>query len=109
MKDHCNVDAIEKVASPVDVYDAIIVRLAVAGMGCVNCGTRVRNSLLAVEGVVSADVDWQSGLALVDYVPAKTTVDALERAVAAAGNDGRHNYRAQPIATKEMPDRVAGT
>jgi copper chaperone CopZ len=101
MEDHCQVDAIEKESSANDVNDAIIVRLAVDGMGCVNCGTRVRNSLLALEGVVSADVDWQSGLALVDYVPAKTTIDTLVFAVATAGNDGQHNYRAQPIAPKE--------
>ena len=101
MENQCHVDAIEKESSPADVNDAIIARLAVDGMGCINCGTRVRNSLLAVAGVVSADVDWQSGLALVDYVPAKTTIVALVRAVADAGNDGRHHYRAQPIPPKE--------
>jgi len=101
MEAHCHVDAIEKTVSADDVNDSRIARLAVQGMGCVNCGTRVRNSLLTLAGVVSADVDWQSGLALVDYVPAKTTVDVLVRAVAEAGNDGRHNYRAQPIASKQ--------
>lgn len=97
MDNPCHVDAIEKESSLVDVNDAIIARLAVQGMGCINCANRVRNSLLAVEGVVSADVDWQSGLALVDYVPAKTTIDALLRAVDTSGNDGRHHYRAQAI------------
>ena len=101
MKEQCQVDPIEKASSLNDVNDARIARLKVDGMGCVNCGTRVRNGLLALEGVVSADVDWQSGLALVDYVPAKTTVDALVHAVSAAGNDGRHHYRAQPIMPKE--------
>lgn len=101
MEGQCHVDTIEKTASVDDVNDSRIARLAVQGMGCVNCGTCVRNGLLTLEGVVSADVDWQSGLALVDYVPAKTTIDALVRAVAAAGNDGRHNYRAQPIAPKQ--------
>lgn len=106
MQDHCHVDPIEKEFSPNDLNDAVIVRLAVEGMGCVNCATRVRNSLLTVEGVVSADVDWQSGLAFVDYVPAKTNVATLVRAVAAAGNDGQHHYFAQLIAPNETPERI---
>lgn len=93
----CHVEPLEKLVLPEDGVDARIVGLKVTGMGCVNCGMRVRNGLLALEGVVSADVDWERGLAFVDYVPAKLTVDTLIRAVAAAGNDGRHNYRAQII------------
>ncbi len=87
----------KKDASVDDLQDAHIVGLTVQGMGCVNCATRVRNSLLVLDGVVSADVDWERGLALVDYVPARTNVDTLLHAVATAGNDGHHNYSAQVI------------
>lgn len=97
MDENCHVEPIEKVINVDELSEARIAALAVSGMGCVNCGTRVRNSLLALNGVVSADVDWQRGLALVDYVPAQTTLDALVNAVAAAGNDGRHDYRARVI------------
>ena len=97
MEEQCHVEPIQKDTSVDDLQEARIVGLTVQGMGCVNCATRVRNSLLALDGVVSADVDWERGLALVDYVPAKTNVDTLLHAVAAAGNDGHHNYYAQAI------------
>ena len=97
MEEQCHVEPMQKETSIDDLQEAHIVGLAVSGMGCVNCGMRVRNSLLALDGVVSADVDWERGLALVDYVPAKTNVDTLLHAVAAAGNDGHHNYYAQAI------------
>ena len=97
MEEQCHVEPMQKETSIDDLQEAHIVGLAVQGMGCVNCATRVRNSLLALDGVVSADVDWERGLALVDYVPLKTNVDALLHAVAAAGNDGHHNYYAQVI------------
>ncbi|MBI4786319.1 MAG: cation transporter [Chloroflexi bacterium] len=97
MDQNCHVELVEKPVSAEDLTDARIVRLAVSGMGCVNCGARVRNGLLALDGVVSADVDWEQGLALVDYVPVKTNVDAMVHAVTASGNDGRHNYRAKVI------------
>jgi copper chaperone CopZ len=97
MREQCQVEPIQKDASADDLNEPRIVGLTVQGMGCVNCATRVRNSLLALNGVVSADVDWERGLALVDYVPAKTNVDTILQAVAAAGNDGHHNYYAQVI------------
>ena len=97
MEEQCRVEPIQKVASVDELSEAHIAALAVSGMGCVNCGTRVRNSLLALDGVVSADVDWERGLALVDYVPAMTNVDTLLHAVATAGNDGYHTYHAQVI------------
>ncbi len=97
MEQDCHVEPVRKVANVEDLADARIVALAVSGMGCVNCGTRVRNGLLALDGVVSADVDWEQGLAFVDYVPARTNVDAILCAVSAAGNDGHHQYRAKVI------------
>lgn len=98
MEEHCHVEPIQKVAFAADdLSEARIVALAVQGMGCVDCGARVRNSLLALDGVVSADVDWERALALVDYIPIMTNIERLLGAVAAAGNDGLHNYSAQVI------------
>ncbi len=93
----CHVVPVQEVTSDQDLTDARIVALSVSGMGCINCGTRVRNGLLALDGVVSADVDWERGLAIVDYVPGQTDVDAILRAVAGAGNDGYHRYSAKVI------------
>ncbi len=95
MNPDCHVEPVEKEFPADDLTDARIVRLSILGMGCANCGIRVRNGLLALAGVVSADVDWETALAFVDYVPAQTNVDAILAAVIAAGNDGHHNYSAR--------------
>lgn len=97
LRQECHVEPMEKLILADDGLDARIVGLSVTGMGCVNCGIRVRNGLLALDGVTSADVDWERGLAFVDYVPTKTSIDSICQAVVASGNDGRHNYRAQVL------------
>lgn len=97
MNQTCHVEPIVKRASPEDRREAHMAILAVWGMGCLNCAARVRNGLLGLDGVVSADIDLERGLAYVDYIPARTDLHALILAVAAAGNDGRHQYRASII------------
>ena len=64
-------------------------------MGCPNCAARVRNSLIALTGVVEAYVDHTAGMAQVNFNPNLTNLPALVEAVAQAGGDGRHEYRAQ--------------
>lgn len=93
----CHVEPIQKEISVEDRNAAQMTILAVWGLGCENCANRVRNSLLQLEGVVSADIGLAHGLALVDYIPSKTNLQDIVLAVAAAGNDGRHHYRAEII------------
>jgi copper chaperone CopZ len=69
-------------------------------MGCENCVTRVRNSLLELEGVYGVDVFLNMALAEVRYESKKLSPDALVKAVSSAGNDGRHHYRAELIAAE---------
>ena len=71
--------------------------LAVWGMGCQNCVTRVRNSLLSIDGVYGVDVYLDMALAEVTYDSMKLLPDVLVDAVARAGNDGCHEYRARLI------------
>jgi copper chaperone CopZ len=80
-----------------DASNAQIAAIQIEGMDCVYCAERVQQALTALEGVVSAAVDWQQGLAIVDYVPTKTTVDALFGAVGRASTDGQRSYRAHRI------------
>lgn len=94
MKDQCYVEPISPITVVDEPTEARIIRLMVSGMGCANCATRVRNSLLGLDGVVSADVDWQSGLTFVDYIPARTAPDALLNAIAHASDGVRHQYTA---------------
>lgn len=95
MDDQCHVEPIQKKATPEETESTSLIRLAVLGMGCPNCATRVRNSLIRVTGVIDAVVEHTFGIAEVIYNPNLTTQDALVNAVARAGGDGRHEYRAQ--------------
>ncbi len=94
MDDHCHVEPVQKVVTAVEQEHVETVRLAVWGMGCPNCASRVRNSLLSLNGVVYADVDHVNGTARVAFNPELASTDALLRAVSHAGNDGRHEYGA---------------
>lgn len=97
MEATCHVEPIEKTASVEDLRAAKTAILAIWGMGCPNCANRVRNSLLAREGVVSAEIDLERGFAFVGYLERQTNLRALVLAVSAAGNDGQHHYRAEII------------
>jgi len=68
--------------------------LGIEGMNCGNCLNRVRNSLLATYGVNTVTIDLQQGLGEVLYNPGLASPATLIEAVAAAGADGFHNYRA---------------
>ncbi|MBI1794354.1 MAG: heavy-metal-associated domain-containing protein [Chloroflexi bacterium] len=96
MDENCHVEPIEKTATIAERKNVETVKLSVSGMGCPNCANRVRNSLLALNGVVDARVDHETGLAQVAFNPDFAPVDILIRAVSlAGGNDGRHEYGAK--------------
>ncbi len=96
------VEPLKKSVNEEAANEAQMALLAIVGMRCPNCVTRVHNRLLSLEGVVSADIDLERGLAFVDYVPAKTNPQALVLAVSGAGDADRHNYRAVVISTEQI-------
>lgn len=100
MDENCYVEPIYKTTSLDQFKNAEIATLAVWGMGCENCVTRVRNSLLTLEGVYGVDVFLNMALAEVRYDSRKVSAEALANAVTSAGNDGRHNYRAELISAE---------
>lgn len=100
MDENCYVEPIYKTASPDQIQKSDIATLAVWGMGCENCVTRVRNSLLALEGVYGVDVFLNMAVAEVRYDSGKLSPDVLVSAVSSAGNDGRHKYRAELMAAE---------
>ncbi|GIV80284.1 cation transporter [Litorilinea aerophila] len=110
MCDHeqaCSVEPFEKPLEPGALETAQVAYLAVWGMGCPRCATRVRNGLLQVEGVLMAQVALTDGIAAAAYDPERVQPASLVAAVAAAGHDGRHSYRAQLMATmalQTLPD-----
>ncbi len=99
MDENCYVEPIYKNLAPVDhLQKADKATLIVWGMGCPNCVTRVRNSLLSLEGVYGVDVYLNMALAEVSYDREKTPPMELVAAVSRAGNDGRHEYRGELVA-----------
>lgn len=100
MDENCYVEPIYKSTASVDqIQKADHATLVVWGMGCQNCATRVRNSLLSVDGVYGVDVYLNMALAEVSYDGKKISAQRLVEAVSRAGNDGRHQYRAELLVT----------
>lgn len=97
--DRCYAEPVTKAVSHVERRNTSTALLAVMGMGCPNCAIRVRNGLVSLDGVADAEVDHLAGTAQVAYDPDRTSTNALVRAVAQAGNDGRHCYGARLIET----------
>ncbi len=94
---NCHVDPLEKPVDKEALARAETAVLQVTGMGCQTCATRVRNSLLSRPGIVQAQIDLYAGLALVHYDAQQIEPQGLMEAVAAAGSDGRHVYRASVL------------
>ncbi|MEW5961215.1 MAG: heavy-metal-associated domain-containing protein [Chloroflexota bacterium] len=92
--ENCHVEPLEKPLDAAALSTAMAAYLAVWGMGCPRCAMRVRNGLLSLEAVLFVEVFLEKGLAIVAYQPERVTSDDLVGAVAAAGSDGRHHYRA---------------
>ena len=100
MEENCYVEPVYKdEISSEKMQKADRVTLIVEGMGCNNCATRVRNSLLALENVYGVDVYLNMGLAEISYDSKKVSTDQLIASVSKAGNDGRHEYRAELVAS----------
>lgn len=100
MDENCYVEPVYKnMASADQLQKAEIATLAVWGMGCENCATRVRNSLLSLDGVHGVDVYLNMALAEVKYDRKKISASELVSAVSRAGNDGRHHYGAELLAS----------
>ncbi len=97
MEENCHVEPINKTATADQILKAESALLAVWGMGCPNCATRVRNSLLSMDKVYGVDMYLQMGLAEVRYNSQKIAASQLVDAVARAGNDVHHEYRAELV------------
>ena len=96
MDENCYVEPLYKtMPSMTQMQNAKQVTLFVSGMGCPNCVTRVHNKLIALDGVFGVDVYLHMALAVVIYDMSVLSPDQLIMAVRQAGNDGRHDYRAQ--------------
>lgn len=96
---NCHVDRVSREQDRTMVGDPGIATLVVAGMGCPACVNRVYNAIALTDGVIDVDVSLETAIARVVFDAGRVDTDRLVAAVAAAGHDGRHNYRALPVAT----------
>jgi len=92
MDTNCHVEPVQKISTPEERQGITTARLTVWGLGCLNCANRVRNSLIALIGVVDANVDHTTGFALVEYNADLVSIPSLIQAVVQAGNDSYHKY-----------------
>ena len=83
--------AVEAVESPLasGPEGVATVELAIEGMTCASCVRRVERALAKVEGVESAAVNLATERATVAYDPERASLDAMLRAVRAAGYGAR--------------------
>ncbi len=63
-----------------------VITLKIEGWTCANCEKDIRRALLAVPGVLRADVSYARGGAVVVIEAGRVTHEQLVRAVASAGN-----------------------
>lgn len=93
----CLVVPIDKPASVQDMARAKSAFFLVRGMGCPTCALRVRNALLAIDGVMAADVLLHRGLAKVWYDSKLVQPERLGACLPALADDGGHHYTAHLI------------
>lgn len=87
-------EAIKESVDRAALHSAAAALLHVTGMACGHCAARIRTGLLGVPGVLSAQVDLGDAVARVNFDPSRVELQALLDAVADAGHDGHHEYRA---------------
>ncbi len=90
--DNCHVEPFAKQSTKEELENLRSAVIKVGGMNCPRCAQRVTNSLLRLRGLVGADVDHQSGIALVRFNPTMLSPSQMLGAIEAAGGDGRHEY-----------------
>ncbi|CAG0984460.1 hypothetical protein ANRL4_02080 [Anaerolineae bacterium] len=77
-------------------------------MYCPICATRIHGSLVALDGVLKAQVNHLAGVVDVIFDSNFTSVPALIRAVIQAGNDNQFRFQAAN-ATSAQPKRLSNT
>lgn len=96
----CHVDPVPHTADAHELEGADKVDLAIAGMGCVNCGNRIRNALLSHPGVLEVAVDVTSALARVWYLPGEVRLQEILAVIRVVGEATHHRYMGVPVGSR---------
>lgn len=93
----CHVEPIPNTLPSSARREAVTIGLALSGVRCSNCASRVQNALLECPGVVDAEVDLAAAHAEVWYRPDQVGPTSLRKVVSKAGNGTHHRYLAVPV------------
>ncbi|MGD8351911.1 MAG: copper ion binding protein, partial [Nitrospirota bacterium] len=90
-------------------YGATVAKqtLPVKGMTCAACAARVKEALGSLDGVLSADVNFATERATVEYIPSQVGVREFKRAVKDAGYEVVTVAEGEDIVEKERREREA--
>ncbi|MGK7312495.1 MAG: heavy-metal-associated domain-containing protein [Candidatus Longimicrobiales bacterium M2_2A_002] len=94
----CNVPRLEPDEAPADESLRGGLRLAINGMGCVNCANRIHNALITLDGVGQVFIDHRTGQGAVYYNPDRLSTDEIVGRIAFAGGASGHRYQAEVVA-----------
>jgi Cu+-exporting ATPase len=83
------------------------VTLPVKGMSCASCVENVRKALASLEGVVSAEVNFATEKATVEYFPSRVGIRDFKKAVKEAGYEVVEVEKGEDVVEKEQRERAA--
>ncbi len=88
-------------------YDVPVatISLPVKGMTCASCVKTVQDSLTALDGVISASVNFATEKATVEYFPAKLGMRDFKQAVKEAGYEIVEAVKGEDLVEKEQRER----
>ena len=90
-------DPLEKDLPPEKRQKLSFAQFMVTGMGCAGCESKIYNSLMALEGIVSVDVSREKKKVEVVYNPTLVNGSAMTEAIFQARGDGPQTYHAYLI------------
>lgn len=97
MDDHCEIKPIQKIISAEEMTRSQHAYLAISGLNCPNCATRVRNALISCLGVTDVVIDHFDGLGDVTYNPDQIQPASIVEVISKAGDGGKHSYSAMVL------------
>jgi Cu+-exporting ATPase len=81
--------------------------IPVKGMSCAACAARVQKALAELDGVISANVNFATERATIEYVPAQVGFREFRKAVREAGYDILQVEKGEDVVEKERKEREA--
>jgi Cu+-exporting ATPase len=71
------------------------IQLKIKGMHCVSCENRIKESILELNGVIGAKVDYTTEKATIEFNPTKTDIENIVKTIKNAGYEPELNQEKQ--------------